>query len=87
MQDNKTAKRDASPERGALPIPRTRQTAKTTGGKAPRKELASKAARHSAPASRSLFNVGDLVYRGPYRVAEVLKVGFRLVAIDGSTLW
>ena len=37
---------------------RTKQTArKSTGGKAPRKQLATKAARKSAPTSGILFNI------------------------------
>lgn len=41
---------------------RTKQTArKSTGGKAPRKQLATKAARKSAP-STGLFTISDIVH-------------------------
>jgi hypothetical protein len=52
IQKPKVTKANPNPPRNKLAMARTKQTArKSTGGKAPRKQLATKAARKSAPAT------------------------------------
>ncbi len=53
---------------------RTKQTArKSTGGKAPRKQLATKAARKSAPATgKSIFTVNFFIYYSYLSLIDLL---------------
>ena len=62
-----------------LNMARTKQTArKSTGGKAPRKQLATKAARKSAPATGGVKKVSVCPLRKTYLVQSVCTSGARL---------
>ena len=82
----------ASPQKQSIKMARTKQTArKSTGGKAPRKQLATKAARKSAPATGGVkkphrYRPGTVALREIRKYQKSTELLIRKVSLQATSI-